>query len=184
MERSIKVFVFCFALLAGIMFLSAAQAQTDTTKEKNTKQKADQTGSYTATYSSKFELGNPAYTQTIMSIWKDWDDNALDRSAKMFADTVVMYMADGTMVKGKDQNLAEAKKYRGQFAVVKSTIQAIVSLKSTDRNETWVAIWGTEEDTTKEGKKTSAALHEIWKFNKDGKIDIMRQYHAKVPKAL
>lgn len=170
--------------MSGILFLNAAQAQTDKTKEKEKMQKADKTTSYTATYSSKFEIGNPAYTQVIINLWKDWDDNALDRSAKMFADTVAMYTADGTMVKGKDLNLAEAKKYRGQFAAVKSTIHAIVSLKSTDRNEDWVAIWGTEEDTSKDGKKTSTNFHEVWKFNKDGKIDIMRQYQAKVPEGL
>lgn len=183
MKRSRKVFIFCFALLAGTMVLSAAWAQTDTTKKKD-KMQADQPTSYTATYSSKFEIGNSAYPKIITGIWKDWDDNALDRSAKMFADTVAMYTADGTMLKGKDLNLAEAKKYRSQFTTVKSTIQAIISLKSTDRNEDWVAIWGIEESSDKDGKISQTALHEIWKFNKDGKIDVMRQYHAKIPKSL
>lgn len=166
--------------LAGTMFFSAAQAQTEKAKEKD-KMKADQTMSYTATYSSEFQIGDPKYAQIILKLWKDWDNNALDQSAAMFADTVAMYNADGTMLKGKEQNLAEAKKYRGQFTTVKSTIHAFVSLRSTDRNENWVAIWGTEEDTGKDGKITSKELHEVWKFNKDGKIDVMRQFQATSP---
>ena len=175
-----KVFVSCCALLAGIMFFSAAQAQTDKTKEKE-KMKAAQTTPYTATYSSKFQIGDPKYAQIILKVWKDWDDNTLDQSATMFADTITMYTADGSMLKGKEQNLVEAKKYRGQFTTVKSTIHAFVSLKSTDQNENWVAIWGTEEDTGKDGKITSKELHEVWKFNKDGKIDVMRQFQATSP---
>lgn len=178
-----KVFMSCFALLAGIMFWSAAQAQTDKTKEKDKMTKADEAMPYTATYSSKFQIGDPKYAQIILKLWKDWDDNALDQSVAMFADTVTMYGADGTMLKGKEQNLAEAKKYRGQFTTVKSTIHAFISLKSTDRNENWVAIWGTEEDTGKDGKVTSRELHEVWKFNTDGKIAVMRQFQAQSPAA-
>jgi hypothetical protein len=29
------------------------------------------------------------------------------------------------------------------------------------------------------GNKTTALLHEIWRINKDGKIDFMRQYMSK-----
>src|SRR5688500_15734803 len=34
---------------------------------------------YTADYSSNFVMGNPAYSNVILDMWKDWDDNALDR---------------------------------------------------------------------------------------------------------
>ncbi|HUH33740.1 MAG TPA: nuclear transport factor 2 family protein [Daejeonella sp.] len=163
------------------MFFSVAQAQTDKTKDKM--QKADQAMPYKATYSSKFQIGDPKYAQIILKLWKDWDNNTLDQSAAMFADTVTMYYPDGTMLKGKEQNLAEAKKYRGQFTAVKSTIHAFVSLKSTDQNENWLAVWGTEEDTGQDGKITSTELHEVWRFNKDGRIDVMRQFQAKSPSA-
>lgn len=164
--------------MLGILLLSTAQAQTEKSKVK---EKGDQAAPYTATYSSKFQIGDPKYAQIVLRLWKDWDDNALDRSTSMFADTVTMYHPDGTMLKGKDENLAEAKKVRSQFASVKSTIHAFVSLKSTDQNENWVAIWGTEEDTGKDGTITSTELHEIWRFNKDGKIDVMRQFMSKSP---
>ena len=177
-----KLFMPCFAL-CGMLFLGSVQAQTDKIKEKDKMQKTSQTSPYTATYSSKFQIGDPKYAQIILKLWKDWDDNTIDQSANMFADTVTIYHPDGTILKGKEQNLADAKKYRSQFTTVKSTIHAFVNLKSTDHNENWVAIWGTEEDTGKDGKMISNELHEVWRFNKDGKIEMMRQFHAKTPPA-
>jgi hypothetical protein len=180
MKKISQFLVPCFAML-GILFLGTVQAQTEKTKDQM--QKADQTTPYTATYSSNFQMGDPKYAQMVLRAWKDWDDNALDRSSAMFADTLTMYHPDGSMMKGKDQNLAEGKKFRSQFASVKSTIQAYMSLKSIDKNENWVAIWGSEEDTGKDGKKSIIALHEVWRFNKDGKIDLMRQYAAQIPES-
>lgn len=133
---------------------------------------------YTATYSSKFVMGNPAHGKMVLDLWKDWDDNAFDRHDYM-ADTVTMYLPDGMVVKGKAANLEGAKKYRGGMTSAKSTIHAWIPLKSTDRNEDWVAIWGTETDTWPDGKVETRELHEIWKINKDGKIAVMRQFTAK-----
>jgi hypothetical protein len=64
------------------------------------------------------------------------------------------------------------------FTAVNSSIHAIVPLKSTDKNEDWVAVWGTENRTDKKGKKETTELHEIWKINSDGKIALMYQYGA------
>ena len=135
---------------------------------------------YTATYSSKFAIGNNAHAKMILELWKDWDDNAVDRH-NYFADTVVMYFPDGTMSRGKDSCLAGAKKYRGSMSSATSELQAWTPLKSIDRNENWVAVWGTEADTYADGKTEKRDLHEIWRINKDGKIDFMKQFASAVP---
>lgn len=133
---------------------------------------------YTATYSSKFVMGNPAHGRMVLDLWKDWDDNAFDRHDYM-ADTLTMYLPDGMVVKGKAANLEGAKKYRGGMTSAKSIIHAWIPLRSTDKNEDWVAIWGTEVDTWPDGKVETRELHEIWQINKDGKIAVMRQFTAK-----
>jgi hypothetical protein len=51
-------------------------------------------------------------------------------------------------------------------------------LKSVDRNEDWVAIWGTETDTYTDGKTDKKDIHEIWRINKDGKVDFIKQYSS------
>ncbi len=132
---------------------------------------------YTAGYSSNYVIGEPAYSSMVLDVWKDWDDNAFDRHDYM-ADSLVMYLPDGSVVKGKAANLEGAKKYRGGMTSAKSTIQSWVPLKSVDKNENWVAIWGSETDTWADGKTSTRDIHEIWRINKEGKIDMMRQYTA------
>jgi hypothetical protein len=151
--------------------------------DNNMKMKADMAmngAPYTADYSSNFVIGNPAHSAMILNMWKDWDDNAFERH-NYWADTVTVYLTDGTVIKGKDSSLAGAKRYRGSLASAKSTIDAWVPLRSTDRNEDWVAIWGTETDTWANGKVEKMQIHEVWRINKDGKIDAVRQYSAKPP---
>ncbi len=139
---------------------------------------------YKANYSSDFSMGNPQNSKIVLDLWKDWDDNAFDRHDYM-ADTVVMFFPDGSMVKGKDSAMAGAKRYRGSMSSATGTIDAWMPLKSNDKNENWVAIWGTETDTFNDGKTQKRDLHEIWRINKNGKVDFMKQFaseHAEEPK--
>ena len=136
------------------------------------------TDPYKASYSSNFVMGNPAHTKMIVDLWKDWDDNAFDRHDYM-ADTLVMYLPDGTVTKGKAANAEGAKKFRGGLTSSKSTIDAMIPLRSTDRNEDWVAMWGTETNTWPDGKVETRQIHEVWRINKDGKVNLMRQFAAK-----
>ncbi len=81
-----------------------------------------------------------------------------------------------------DSTLAGAQLFRNTFAAVKSTVHAYMPLKSTDKNDNWVCIWGTEVSTDKQGKVDSVGLQETWRFNKDGKIDLLYQFgRALVP---
>ncbi len=111
-------------------------------------------------------------------MWRDWDDNAFDRH-DYFADTLTMILPDGTVTKGKVANQEGAKKFRGGLKSSRSTIDAMIPLRSTDRNEDWVAIWGTETNTWPDGKVETRDIHEIWRINKDGKVNMMRQFQAK-----
>ena len=160
-------------------------------KEIKVKQKADKamTGQqgggaaqisypYTAEYSSNFVSGDPAHGKMVLDLWKAFDDNNLDMVGSMIADTVVMQASTGDMVQGKESFMQGIKEYRNTFSAVKSTIEVWIPLKSVDRNEHWVTIWGREEDTDKDGKVTTHMIHEIWKINKDGKIDFTRHYRA------
>jgi hypothetical protein len=156
------LFVFTTMLLAGISSHVYSQS----------------TLPYKASYSSDFKIGNPAYSKMILDLWKDWDDNTFDKH-DYFADTVVMYLPDSTVVRGKAENMAGAKKYRGSMTSAKSVIHAWVPLHSNDTKEDAVAIWGTETDTWPDGRVEKRDLHEVWWFNKDGKVSVMRQWASR-----
>jgi hypothetical protein len=135
---------------------------------------------YTASYSSNFAIGNAAHSKIILDLWKDWDDNAFDRH-DYFADTATMILPDGEVLKGKATITEGAKTVRGGLTSAKSTLDAWIPLRSVDRNEDWVAVWGHEEDVHSDGKTEKRELHEIWRINKDGKIDYMQQWTATPP---
>lgn len=95
----------------------------------------------------------------------------------MFADSVEMHFADGSVMhSGRDSAVAAAQSFRNTFASSVSSVDAVMALKSTDKNENWALIWGKEVDTDKKGKTDSFYLQETWRFNKDGKADLMFQY--------
>ena len=178
MKKLIPILLCTLALSAGLLALAKAQekpkAKITTAPVKTDKMAMP----YVAGYSSQFEMADPAKARKVLELWKDYDDNAFDRHKTYFADTVAMYMADGMAIKGLDSLMNKMKAYRGGFASAKSSVDVWMSLRSIDKNENWVAIWGSEEDTGKDGKKTMVHLQEVWRFNKDGKIDLMMQFAA------
>jgi len=158
--------------------------QTDTTGSTTTLQGGGGgTGAaapYTAMYSSQFTMGNPEHARMVLNFWKDFDDNTLDRSAGILSDTVMLQVHDGRIIRGKDSLMRFLKQIRGQYTAVKSTVDAYMPLRSTDRNQDLVLIWGVEDDTTASGT-TTVSIHEIWRINRDGKIDYVSQYIATPP---
>jgi hypothetical protein len=184
---------FAMSILAAAFLFSAAQAQTTKTKDENVKVKEsgnklkvkDKTGMgletlpYTAMYSSNFRIGNPTYSSMVLNLWKDWDDNMLDRHVNWFADTLQYLSSTGNVTKGQTNVLDLVKKSRNSFTASKTTLDAWIPLKSVDKNEDWVALWGQETDTYPDGHTDVYDLHEIWRINKDGKIDMIKQYTSK-----
>ena len=160
-----KRFLIAFASLLCLSFFTNSFAQA---------KKAP----YKAAYTSSFTIGKPAYSSIILNLWKDWDDNQLSRH-DYFADTIKMWLPDGTVNQGKASVIEGGNKFRSGMSKVTSTIHAWVPLHSTDKGDDMVCIWGTEEDTYPDGKVDKRELHEVWWFNKAGKISMMRQWNAK-----
>ena len=166
-----KRFITCLAVFSFAIACNKVLAQSGD-KKMNAEMH------YKADYSADFKIGNNSYSKMILDLWKDWDDNQLDRH-NYFADTIVGMFADGNISKGKQAFVADGKKFRSTQVTAKSTIHAVVPLWSNDRNENVVCVWGTEEHTLADGKKETSDLHEVWWFNKDGKITMLRQWAAK-----
>ena len=133
--------------------------------------------SMTASYSSSFELGNPAYSAMIVQgSWKDWADNNMDNMKSWIADTIVAFHSDNSMVQGADSLMARWKTGRAKYSTVLDTIQAVIPAYSTDKKENWVLVWAKEINTDTKGKIDTAYLMETWRINKDGKADMLLQY--------
>lgn len=174
-----------FFLFLSLGFLAACNsndaAKVESMKTTDSTAKKDNiTYPYSPSYTSQFEIGDPAHSKTILDLAKDWDNNNLDHSKQFFADTVTMFTADGTVMTGSaDSLIAATKPYRNSLGTVSSTVHAWVPLKATEKNENWVLLWYTEYKTDAKGKKDSTEYQETWRLNKEGKADMMMQYMRK-----
>lgn len=166
-------------LLLGAASLIAAcnnETKTDANTEGD-QVKAAVTLPYVPAYSSSFKMGNPEYSAMILQgSWKDWENNTMDNMKSWIADTIVAFHSDNTMVKGADSLIARWKTGRAKYSSVIDTIDAVIPVYSTDKNENWVLVWATEINTKADGTKDTAGVMETWRINKDGKADMLLQY--------
>jgi hypothetical protein len=134
---------------------------------------------YEVAYSSSFEMGNPEYaTMVVQGSWKDWENNELDNMKNWVADTIVAFHSDNVVTRGADNLIARWKAERALLTSVKPTIDAAMSVYSTDKKENWVLIWAQEIDTRADGTVDTTALMETWRINAaTGKADFLLQYN-------
>jgi hypothetical protein len=135
---------------------------------------------YTPSYSTQFAIGNPAHAKVVLDLFKGYENNDFSNETQ-FADTVMTLLPDGTQLRGRENVIAAFKKMRSGLSSSKFDFSAIVPLKSVDRNEDWVALWGSQDMTSTDGTQTNNWFQQIWRLNKDGKIDYIQFYEAKPP---
>jgi hypothetical protein len=159
---------------------SNTEPKVESMSAKNDSAKtADVVYPYEVGYSSHFEIGDAQQAKMILEIWKDWDNGNVAAHKDYFADSVEMYFPDGSMVHStRDSSVASAQAFRNNYTTVVSRVNAVTPLKSTDKNENWVCVWGMETHTDKKGKTDSVYLQETWRFNKSGKADLLYQFNA------
>lgn len=173
-----KIFIAAIAVI-----LYACNAEEKTTPGEETKAVTatpvviSNMSGYEAGYSKSFEMGEAKHAETVLALWKDFDNGNLEPSKGLFADSVSFLVSDGSIIAGtRDSAIASVQAWRNTLSSVKSSVDAILPVRSIDKNENWVSIWGKEISTDKKGKTDSVYLQESWRFNKDGKIDLMLQH--------
>ena len=133
---------------------------------------------FTALYSASFEMGDPKNAKIVLDIWKAYQDNRMEDTKALWADSVTMQFANGfTFHGGPDSVMAAGKADRSNYTSLTDSIDAWISTKSTDKNEEWVCVWAREYSTNKKGKKDTSSLQEIWRL-KEGKVNFMAQFAA------
>jgi len=173
-----------FVLLTACAFMACNNEKADETNAgasgESRAQVPSNTSGFTPAYSVSFVMDSAKNTETILSLWKAWKDGDLSVGRQHFADSVAMFFPDGSSMAGPaDSVMKNTQAYRSSFKSVEVTVDAAFAVKSTDRNESWVAIWGSEIITQMNGTKDTISQQETWRFNKEGKIDFMIQAQRK-----
>ena len=132
---------------------------------------------YEILYSSQFVIDDPKNAETLLKLWKDYDNGDLSASKVNFADTFDLVVADGTALHlSRDSAIAIVQSIRSGMKSVVDRVHAVMAVKSVDKNEHWALIWGIETDTHKDGKIDSTELQETWRFDSTGKANLIYQY--------
>jgi hypothetical protein len=166
----------------AILFLAACnndKVQSMSTNKDTTATQPDVQYPYPVAR-SKFQIGDANNAKMILEIWKDWDSGNLQNHKDYFADQVSFFVADGPpMIGPRDSVLAHAQAFRNTISTSESSVDAIVPLNNLDSAQNWVAIWGKEIDTDKSGKKDTTYLNEVWRLDKNNKVDLFYQFNSK-----
>jgi len=176
-----------FLIVVAGLFIGACGSNSNTAPAADSsKTKTDSVAAaqpikspYPIVYSSSFTIDDPKYAETLLALWKAYDNGDLAASKNMIADTLTVYMADGKMYKGsRDSMTADVQKERNMYKSVASTVNSVMAVKS-DKGEHWALIWGSDKRTDKKGKEETTEWQETWRFNDKGQADLMYQYAEK-----
>lgn len=181
-----KIFVLAMVgLIAGCTAKNAGSNESTTSAPEPSAQMKDIVSPYQVGYSSKFVMDDPKNAESVLSLWKAWDNGDLSQAKGLFADSVELHFANGFMVKGtRDSVVAGGQRERVTLQSSVSTVDAVMAVKSTDKNEHWALIWGMSRET-KNGKTDSSYVQETWRFDSTGKANFMLQYkQAATPPAM
>jgi len=170
--------------IALVVILAACNSTPSTPAAEPTKADSSTTAAvkpinspYEIMYSSKFVIDDPKNAETLLALWKAYDEGDLSKGKDMIADSMEMIMGNGAVIHAsRDSATAMVQASRSALKSAVDRVDAVIALKSVDKNEHWALIWGTEIDTHKDGKVDSMAVHEVWRFNSAGKADLLMQY--------
>lgn len=135
---------------------------------------------YPVMYSSSFEIDGPKNAESVLALWKAYDNGDLSAAKDLIADTMEVHLASGLVKRTtRDSIIAMIQGARNALTAAVDEVDAVMAVKSKDKDEHWALIWGMEKDTHKDGKVDSVYLQETWRFNAGGKADLLYQYNAK-----
>lgn len=132
------------------------------------------------TYSGAFVKADNGLTDAVLG-WNNAlaSPSDLELASTFLADSVTIYMWDGSVIDGtKDSVMNVVKQFVSGASSITVNFDAIMPVTSTDRNENWVLSWTDERWTNEKGEEEHKWIHEDYLLE-DGKIRMMRQYAMK-----
>ncbi len=169
------------SLLCLFFILSCGQDKaTDKTIENTTEQAPAASTepqslpplTYPALYSN-WEIGKRENTNTVLSLYKAWDESSVDSIKNLFADSVILDLPGGRRVTSSRDNITDVLiKYRKSFAETSNQVISIYPILNKETNDEWVAALLYNKWSYKDNRRDSSLFQDLWKLQ-NGKIYYM-----------
>ena len=169
------------SLLCLFLILSCGQDQAT---DKTTENKAEQAPAasteqqpltpltYPALYSN-WGMGQRENINTVLSLYKAWDESSVNNMKDLFADSVILDLPSGRRVTSSRDKITDILvKFRSNFTSTANQVISIYPLVNKETNDEWVAALLYNKWTYKDKLRDSSLFQDLWKLQ-NGKIYYM-----------
>jgi hypothetical protein len=125
---------------------------------------------YTSTYSAKWTEGDSTNTEVIMKFMKSWENNSIDTS--LFSNWVDF----NNNWEKKQIIMDKLRTERNNFAKWKISVSSIIPVKSIDREENWVIVYGSVNTRDFKDKISEIHFTQWYKVNKESRISFFKEF--------
>jgi hypothetical protein len=127
---------------------------------------------YPALYSN-WEIGKRDNMNTVLSLYKAWDESSVDNMKNIFADSVILDLPAGRRVTSSRDKITDLLvNYRNSFAATSNQVLSIYPVLNKETNDEWVAVLLYNKWTYKNDVRDSSLFQDLWKLQ-NGKIYYM-----------
>lgn len=125
-----------------------------------------------------FEKGNKEYANTVLNIWRGYQSGNISGFVKYFADSLGLYLSDQLLQGKREDVLKIYQDKRARLAILQAHVEYWQPVLVKNKNEHWVLLWINQEGTDKNKKLDSWSMHQVWKFNEEGKIYSVQEFKS------
>lgn len=129
-------------------------------------------------YSNNFEKGDPQNAEKVLQVWRQYETGRVSHTAKLFADSIRLILPDKILLGKKDSILKLYEGKRNGYSNMQSFVYSWMPVHVKDKNEDMVFVWGLYDGTKLNGDRDYAMVHEIWRFDNNGKIKELEQFRT------
>ena|ERR1700694_1336355 len=133
---------------------------------------------YSPVYTNDYEMASPWLSQQVLNFWKEFETGDVMHAGRNCSDTLSFILPDVVLQGSRDSVLHAFKKRRAAYSDMQCYIDSWMPMRAKGRNEQLVFLWGRQDGTTIKGTRVYRVLHEIWRFDRAGKIRQLEQYET------
>ena len=133
---------------------------------------------YAPVHSNIFNTGNEILARNVLDIWRQYETGNMKTNNLFLADSLRFILPERILIGSKDSVLRWYQNKRERFSDMQCFVYSWLPVHKTDTREDLVYVWGLYDGTLKNGDRDYAMVHEIWRFDQNGRIKEMEQFRT------